>query len=114
MRLFGPKTASRPFSQTGLTLLGSISSRTNCGAIEVMVASKRRASCSSNASMKFVGEIRDMIAAAVSAARLLWLHGSHEAYSMPLNLCFLGKIALGRSEEHTSELKSLMRISYAV
>src|SRR3546814_1974080 len=102
-----------------------------------MFASKRRASCSSNASMKFVGEIRAMIAAAVSAARLLWLHGSHEAYSMPLNLCFLGKIALGgicstvdggfmqymhrnspasiwRSEEHTSELQSLMRISYAV
>src|SRR3546814_1026320 len=29
-------------------------------------------------------------------------------------ICFLGSTAHGRSEEHTSELQSLMRISYAV
>src|SRR3546814_9543538 len=32
----------------------------------------------------------------------------------PLSYAFSGGVIVGRSEEHTSELKSLMRISYAV
>src|SRR3546814_3660239 len=37
-----------------------------------------------------------------------------EYSSMPFALFFLGEYANMRSEEHTSELQSLMRISYAV
>src|SRR3546814_4228431 len=40
-----------------------------------------------------------------------WIDASNAEMSV---LCFLRKGGDGRSEEHTSELQSLMRISYAV
>src|SRR3546814_14966780 len=39
---------------------------------------------------------------------------AREPYLLPLIWNFLGSLSVSRSEEHTSELQSLMRISYAV
>src|SRR3546814_5959660 len=43
-----------------------------------------------------------------------WLYGRAEARGWPAPVVFLLAFAASRSEEHTSELQSLMRISYAV
>src|SRR3546814_6674746 len=58
-------------------------------------------------------EIVDAIVAARGFRRAAHLHaaiGVDPQYLQPLARC----VAIGRSEEHTSELQSLMRISYAV
>src|SRR3546814_4826507 len=47
-------------------------------------------------------------------ARYLVRHPAHKTYSLGLALVAVGQAALERSEEHTSELQSLMRLSYAV
>src|SRR3546814_6048595 len=47
----------------------------------------------------------------VRAERMGWLPSSPQLETNPLEVC---KAAEARSEEHTSELQSLMRISYAV
>src|SRR3546814_7682215 len=43
-----------------------------------------------------------------------WVWDARLTSMLILLFLYLGLIALGRSEEHTSELQSLMRISYAV
>src|SRR3546814_2504398 len=48
------------------------------------------------------------------ALRLLLLHGPDEAGSRALGARYEKALGADRSEEHTSELQSLMRISYAV
>src|SRR3546814_1310226 len=40
--------------------------------------------------------------------------GAMPSLAWNIGMCFLMGAAAGRSEEHTSELQSLMRISYAV
>src|SRR3546814_8474497 len=47
-------------------------------------------------------------------ARLLPLDGQSNAFLAAIPHCERGRAARARSEEHTSELQSLMRISYAV
>src|SRR3546814_8067116 len=54
------------------------------------------------------GRLRERARSIASASRSF----SSETSSMPL--CCTSKIVASRSEEHTSELQSLMRISYAV
>src|SRR3546814_3290857 len=44
----------------------------------------------------------------------MWIARSISAISSRVVLSGFGQASLGRSEEHTSELQSLMRISYAV
>src|SRR3546814_6847396 len=51
-----------------------------------------------NAATRIVPAVAERLARQAASARLLWIAGNHD----------------GRSEEHTSELQSLMRISYAV
>src|SRR3546814_6098437 len=59
-----------------------------------------------------VDEIREVIAASPVPAEITDLHVWRVASGK--YACILGLTVSGRSEEHTSELQSLMRISYAV
>src|SRR3546814_7829073 len=49
-----------------------------------------------------------------AAGRIAKMLGAERHIVLPLDLRSFGGSALTRSEEHTSELQSLMRISYAV
>src|SRR3546814_6115923 len=72
------------------------------------------------------GAIRLLVAASATCALVIpaSAHGFGERYDLPLPLALylygtaavvaLSFAVVGRSEEHTSELQSLMRISYAV
>src|SRR3546814_7700413 len=51
---------------------------------------------------------------AMRACRLLRGGVDRNSNSRPLSIAVWGRLLRGRSEEHTSELKSLMRNSYAV
>src|SRR3546814_6736850 len=57
---------------------------------------------------------RPAVAPAIAAARLARPRRAHALRSTVLDGFRSGRRTPGRSEEHTSELQSLMRISYAV
>src|SRR3546814_10214109 len=55
-----------------------------------------------------------VLLAVASGAMLGWLNSARPLQQLPASRWAMADPALMRSEEHTSELQSLMRISYAV
>src|SRR3546814_9201500 len=60
-----------------------------------------------------VGVARDMSPNTGTSSELYTVIG-HAPRHLDRNIALVGRVIAGRSEEHTSELQSLMRISYAV